>query len=61
MVSLPRGIPMFTNDLKQEAMRLGDPRVPEQQAGQHNALHDARHNRVIAHYLDDIAARKATS
>lgn len=51
MIALPDGIPMFTNDLKQEAMRLGNPRVPEQSAGQHNALEDARHNKVIADFL----------
>jgi hypothetical protein len=52
MIALPEGIPMFTNDLKQEAMRLGNPAVPEQEAGEHNALQDARHNRVIAQFLE---------
>jgi hypothetical protein len=56
MIDLPDGIPMFTNDLKQEAQRLGNPRIPEQEAGQHNALADARHNREIARYLDEYAA-----
>ncbi len=51
MIDLPDGIPMWTNDLKQEAARLGDPRVPEQRSGQHNALEDARHNKVIADFL----------
>jgi hypothetical protein len=58
MVKLPRGVPMFTNDLKQEAVRLGNPDVPKQLAGEHNALADARHNRVVAHFLDDLAARR---
>jgi hypothetical protein len=48
MVDLPPGIPMYTNDLMQEARRLGlawkD--LPPQPEGQHNALDDARHNRV---------------
>lgn len=56
MIALPRGIPMFTNDLKQEAMRLGNPRVPEQETGQHNALEDARHNKLIAEFLAGIEA-----
>ena len=56
MIDLPDGIPMFTCDLKQECVRLGDPRVPEQQDGVHNALADARHNRVIAKFLDGIDA-----
>jgi 3' exoribonuclease, RNase T-like len=54
MIDLPAGLPMFTCDLKQEAQRLGNPRVPEQAAGQHNALADARHNQVIAQFLDTL-------
>ena len=59
MIDLPKGVPMWTNDLKQEAMRLGNPRVPEQAEGEHNALEDARHNREIARFLDEIAHRQA--
>lgn len=51
MTQLPDDIPMYTNDLKQECVRLGDPQVPEQHRGQHNALEDARHNRVIHDFL----------
>jgi hypothetical protein len=51
MIDLPKGVPMWTNDLKQEAERLGNPRVPEQGPGEHDALADARHNRVIAEFL----------
>ncbi|QWS68204.1 DnaQ-like DNA polymerase III subunit [Gordonia phage VanLee] len=43
MIDLPHGIPMWTNDLRQEVRRLGDPELPEQPAGLHNALADARH------------------
>ncbi|MFC8182439.1 3'-5' exoribonuclease domain-containing protein [Rhodococcus sp. NPDC057297] len=43
MIHLPKGLPMYTNDLKQEAHRLGDPELPEQEVGEHNALADARH------------------
>ncbi len=53
MIDLPDGLPRFTCDLKQEAERLGNPRVPEQETGQHDALEDARHNRVIAQFLAD--------
>jgi len=43
MISLPDGIPMWTNDLRQEAERLGNPALPALAGGaQHNALHDAR-------------------
>ena len=43
MTALPEGIPMFTCDIRQEAARLGDPKLPEQESGAHNALADARH------------------
>lgn len=44
MIDLPAGIPMWTNDLRQEVERLGDPALPQQKAGTlHNALADARH------------------
>jgi hypothetical protein len=43
MIDLPEGVPMWTNDLKQEAHRLGNPRLPALNgAVEHNALHDAR-------------------
>lgn len=60
MIDLPDGMPMFTCDLKQRAAELGDPRVPEQAAGQHNALADARHNRTIAAFLDSVARDNQT-
>ena len=41
MVDLPNGIPMWTNDLKQECVRLGNPRMPAQPENAHNALADA--------------------
>jgi 3'-5' exoribonuclease-like protein len=55
MLDLPDGVPMWTNDLKQEAHRLGNPALPEQAAGVHNALSDARHNLVIAQALAEAA------
>jgi hypothetical protein len=51
MISLPKGVPMWTNDLKQECVRLGDPRMPGQESGEHNALADARHVKVMAGFL----------
>ncbi len=51
MIDLPEGVPMFTNDLKQEAARLGDPEMPKQEAGEHNALADAWHNRLMSEFL----------
>jgi hypothetical protein len=45
MVDLPEGVPMWTNDLRQEVQRLGNPAMPEQAGAEHNALADARHVR----------------
>lgn len=46
MVSLPAGVPMFTRDVQQEAARLGlRAELPDQVAGEHDALADARHCR----------------
>lgn len=45
MIALPDGVPMFTHDLQQELRRTGNPPMPEQAAGLHNALADARHLR----------------
>lgn len=43
MIHLPDGVPMFTNDLQQAWRVAGRPELPEQAAGAHNALEDARH------------------
>jgi hypothetical protein len=43
MICLPSGLPMFTNDIQQEARRLGVTELPQQESGWHNALDDARH------------------
>lgn len=56
MIDLPTGIPMWTNDLRQEVARLGNPRLPDQQSGAHNALADARHLRDMAEHLRTIGA-----
>lgn len=48
MINLPHHVPMHTNDLKSENMRLGGVEVPKQKGGIHNALEDARHNLVRA-------------
>jgi hypothetical protein len=53
MIDLPEGLPMFTCDIQQEALRLGVAwdELPQQAAGEHNALEDARHNRVKRQFL----------
>lgn len=48
MIELPAGIPMWTNDLRQDVHRLGCmDKLPEQESGKHNALDDARHLKVM--------------
>jgi hypothetical protein len=56
MVKLPHGVPMFTCDLKQEAVRLGSPKLPDQAGNEHNALADARWNREVGRFLGEIEA-----
>lgn len=57
MINLPLGIPMYTHDLMQEWDRLGRPTLPKQSGGNHNALADARHNRIVGDFLAGIEAR----
>lgn len=59
MIALPAGVPMFTNDIQQEARRLGIPwdALPQQENGEHNALADARHNQVVRRWLAEQEAR----
>lgn len=54
MVSLPDHVPMLTHDLKSEAMRLGNPKMPEQKGRLHNALDDAAGNLAKALFLRDL-------
>lgn len=56
MVDMPRGIPMWTADLKQRMRNLGvtGDQLPKQTANEHHALFDARHDRDIAVFLDGL-------
>jgi hypothetical protein len=42
---------MYCRDIKQECDRLGNPKLPEQGSCEHNAIADARHNRVMYDFL----------
>lgn len=53
MIDLPHGVPMYTMNLKQRWYNKGQPQMPEQRTGAHNALDDARHNKVMSEYLDE--------
>lgn len=59
MIDLPEGVPMFTHDIQQERSRLGLrwDELPRQEAGEHNALADARHNLTIRRWLAGQEAR----
>lgn len=46
MIDLPTGLPMFTHDIMQAAGGLSE-MLPAQESGQHNALDDARHVKVM--------------
>ncbi|WP_425991294.1 3'-5' exoribonuclease domain-containing protein [Afipia sp. DC4300-2b1] len=41
MIDLPKGWPMFCRDVKQLCVDLGNPKLPEQEGQEHNALADA--------------------
>lgn len=61
MIDLPAGIPMWTNDLRQEVHRLDCmDKLPEQAAGaKHNALSDAHHLRAMHGIVAAIEAELA--
>jgi hypothetical protein len=58
MMDLPSGVPMRTNDIQQERERLGNPDLPPQPDGEHNALADARHNVTKLQFLRDLEAAR---
>lgn len=44
MMDLPKGFPMYCRDLKQWCDMIGNPRLPDNEKGEHHALLDARWN-----------------
>jgi hypothetical protein len=57
MPDLPRAVPRFTLDVRQLWEHLGRPALPQQEAGLHHALDDARHVRVRWEALAERAYR----
>ncbi|MBD2771142.1 3'-5' exoribonuclease domain-containing protein [Iningainema tapete] len=51
MSDLPKGLPMYCRDIKQYCDYLGNPRLPSQGKGEHNALLDARWNKQAWEFL----------
>lgn len=60
MIAKPDRLPMWTHDINQLAERVGvdGERIvlPEQPAGHHNALDDARHVKAMWDYLTSVVA-----
>ncbi len=53
MMDLPKGWPMFCMDLKQLCVMYGNPKLPVQETREHNALADARWNKIAYDWLMD--------
>ena len=51
MLNLPNKWPQYVMDLKQEHALAGSPRLPLQMDGQHDALEDAKWNKVVHEIL----------
>ena len=54
MMDLPKGFPMYCKDIKQLCDDLGNPELPKQESGEHNALADAKHNQVMYQFLMNL-------
>lgn len=57
MMDLPKGFPMYCKDIKQLCDDLGNPQLPGQGEGEHNALIDARWNKKAYEYLMSIKGK----
>ena len=53
MIDLPLGWPMYCRDIKQLTDSLGNPPLPEQGKGEHDALQDARWNASTWRWLHE--------
>lgn len=51
MIDLPENFPMFTRDLRQHWEYMNCPAMPKQESGEHNALDDAKHIKVMYEFL----------
>lgn len=56
MMDLPNGWPRYCRDLKQWCDSLGNPKLGKQSSTEHNALNDARWNRLAHEFLRQKAA-----
>jgi hypothetical protein len=58
MIDLPDGFPMYCLDLKQLALSIGNPKLPVQGKGEHNAVRDAEWNKVAYYFLIERAKER---
>ena len=54
MIDLPKGFPMYSNDIKQIHKQAKWCEMPKQPKGKHNALDDARFNVVRINYIENL-------
>jgi hypothetical protein len=54
MVDLPKGFPMYCNDIKQLANAKGNPKMPRFEGTAHDALDDARRQKKMYEYLEPL-------
>lgn len=57
MIDLPKHWPMYCNDVKQLCHQIGNPKLPEQESAEHNALNDAVWTMEAHHFLLGRMAR----
>lgn len=56
MIDLPKSFPKYCRDIKQLADDLGNPQLPIQEKGEHNALEDAKWNLKAWKFLKEKAS-----
>lgn len=54
MIDLPQGMPFYCNDIKQIQEELGNPQLPPQEGCEHDALNDAKWNKLIYDFLINL-------
>lgn len=54
MIELPKGFPMYCNDIKQLCNSVGDPQLPKLGTNEHSALLDAHWNKQVFLMLSNL-------
>lgn len=58
MMDLPKGFPMYCNDIQQLWRTKGCPQLPKQKTTEHNALEDAKYVKTLYEFLTNIKKKK---